>query len=105
MNRKKEVIIFQSTKKFVPRLKKYLEDFGFMIHDNLVAYPGSLYVGTGIIHTKSGVYDCLLNLYHGMESKKSIKEYRLMLRTSQRSRRCKTSEYILSILDHEIREA
>jgi len=102
---KKEAISFQTTKKFVPRLRKYLEDFGFMLHNDLVDWPGTLFVGTGIIHTKSGVYQCLLKVYHGMECKKPLKEYRLMLRTSPRSKRFKSSEYILSILEHEIREA
>jgi len=108
---RKDVVSFQSTdtvatEKFIPRLEKYLENFGFFVHyTNLVSDSGFVYAGKGIIHTKSGVYCCLLKLIREMDFKKSLWEYRLSLRTSLPSKHFKSSEYILSILGHEIREA
>ena len=103
--RSKNVLGFQATRKFVPRLKKYLEDFGFMVHNNLLSNPEMLYAGTGIIHTKSGVYHCLLKLWYEKDCKESLQKYEICIRTSQLSKHFKSSEHILSILDHEIREA
>jgi len=104
LNRRENCVSFQATKKFIPRLKKYLEDFGFMVHNDLTSKPEILYVGTAIIHTKSCWYHCLFKLRYLRDCKESLQEYEICLRTSQLSKHFKSSEHILSILYHEIRK-
>jgi len=107
-NRREDVIRFQATKSFAPWLKKQLEDIGITVHSLEkfgVNEPEIEYVGTGKIYTKGGNHMCLLQLRHNMDRGKSFQEYRLMIRTSFHLNHFKSSEYILSILSHELWEA
>merc|ERR1719357_1916108 len=103
-NREDDFVRFQATKMVVQVFKKHLEDIGFTVHslENIGVYkPEIEYVGTGKIHTKDGVYNCLLQL-SSMDRTKSIQEYRLSLRTSLPLKHSKSSKYILSILSWPI---
>ena len=86
-------------------VEKCFEDlllgFGFRLLSNVASSSSTMYVGAGVIRTKSRDYECFIKVKCYAEENKSAKKYRFFAKSSYHSKLGNGSDYLTSVLREE----